>query len=213
MKGIVAREEQGKALSRVQVGKLLHDLRFKRPTRHAQNVSHSGPSPGRHACYELSLGVVGMQDFEAADLGAVRASLAKLERAAVYVGVFAYRYGFVPPGDSRSVTEQEFDRATELGLERLCFLLDPFFPWPPECMELGKLRRVEEFHRKVRDAGLVVDTFTTPDNLHHLVFLALQRWLERTGDRPRGPRQIPAPPAAGGPSSVTAARAAPRRRG
>src|SRR4051794_3961768 len=47
----------------------------------------------RRACDELALGVVGMEDFEAADLDAVRASLAQLDRADVYVGVFAWRFG------------------------------------------------------------------------------------------------------------------------
>src|SRR5436190_2196208 len=75
----------------------------------------------RRACDELALGVVGMEDFEAADLDAVRASLAKLDRA----------------------------------------------------------------------DGLVVDTFTTPDNLHHVVYLALRSWLERRGLL--GPRQVRAP--------------------
>src|SRR5207248_1785705 len=40
-------------------------------------------------------------------------------------------------------------------------------------------------------AGLVVDTFTTPDNLHHVVYLALRSWLERRGLL--GPRQVRAP--------------------
>jgi len=147
----------------------------------------------RRACDELGLGVVGMEDFEAADLDAVRASLAKLDRAVVYLGVFAYRYGFVPPGESRSVTEQEFDHATARGVERLCFLVDPRFAWPEERKQHDMLDRVRALHEKVRGAGLVIDTFTTPDDLKHVVFLALQRWLERRGLL--GPRQVrpPAP--------------------
>src|SRR5262249_27551551 len=48
-------------------------------------------------------------------------------------------------------------------------------------------------HQKVRAAGLVVDTFTTPDNLHHVVYLALRGWMERRGLL--GPRQVRAPAA------------------
>jgi hypothetical protein len=45
----------------------------------------------RRACDEVGLGVVDMKDFEAADLDAVRASLARLDQAAVYVDLFARR--------------------------------------------------------------------------------------------------------------------------
>src|SRR5205823_7311792 len=119
----------------------------------------------RRACDELALGVVGMEDFEAADLDAVRASLAKLDRADVYLGVFAWRFGFALPGDDRSVTEHEFDHASRRGLERLCFVVEESFPWPEERKEHVRLERIRALHQKVRAAGLVVDTFTTPDNL------------------------------------------------
>jgi tetratricopeptide (TPR) repeat protein len=142
----------------------------------------------RRACDELSLGVVDMKDFEAADLDAASASLAKLEQAGVYVGVFAHRYGFVPPGEGRSVTECEFDRATELGLERLCFLLHDDHPWPDDATHRDQPERVRALHAKVLSAGLVAARFTTPDDLRHAVFLALQRWLGRQGLL--GPRQV-----------------------
>src|SRR5262249_14123894 len=145
----------------------------------------------RRACEELHLGVVDMRSFEAADLDTVRASLAQLEKATVYVGIFAYRYGFVVPGDDRSVTEREFDRAGELGIERLCFLVDPAHPWPEERKERGALGRVEALHRKVMASGLVAAFFTTADDLKHKAYRALDSWMKRRGAL--GPRQVPAP--------------------
>ncbi len=145
----------------------------------------------RRACDELGLGVVDMKDFEAADLDAVRASLLKLEGAAVYVGVFAYRFGHPLPGDQRSVTEHEFDHATRRGLERLCFLVDPQYAWPEERKQPEHRDRIKALHDKIRNAGLVAATFTTPDNLRHAVYLALQGWMRRRGLL--GPRQVPAP--------------------
>src|SRR5437762_463106 len=50
------------------------------------------------ACRELGFGVVAMEDFPASGRGATNASLAQLDKAHVYVGVFAYRYGYVEPG-------------------------------------------------------------------------------------------------------------------
>src|SRR5262245_44587929 len=82
------------------------------------------------ACAELGLGIVDMKDFPAMGLGATAGSLAQLERAGVFVGLFARRYGYVEDGHDRSVTECEFDHAHRRGLECLCFLLDPQHPWP-----------------------------------------------------------------------------------
>jgi tetratricopeptide (TPR) repeat protein len=147
----------------------------------------------RRACDELSLGVVDMKDFEAADLDAVRASLGKLDQAGVYVGVFALRYGFVPSGLDRSVTEIEFDQATALKLERLCFLLDDSMlpTWPDDAVWRDQPDQVAAFKRKVQGSGLVTAPFTTPHDLQHRVFVALLRWMGRQGML--GPRQIPPP--------------------
>ena len=144
----------------------------------------------RRACDELSLGVVDMKDFEAADLDAVGASLGKLDQASVYVGVFALRYGFVPPGLDRSVTEMEFDHATTRKLERLCFLLDDAMlcTWPDDAVCRDNPERLAAFKRKIQEAGLVTTSFMTPHDLQHKVFVALQRWMGRQGLL--GPRQI-----------------------
>lgn len=50
--------------------------------------------------------------------------LGEVERAAVYVGLFGDDYGF-EDATGLSPTEREFDRATELGKERLIFIKDP----------------------------------------------------------------------------------------
>src|SRR5437588_377167 len=41
----------------------------------------------------------------------------------------------------------------------------------------------------------IVRWFTTPHDLLHQAYRALEGWLERQGVRPRGPRQLPSPPA------------------
>src|SRR5436309_3560817 len=87
------------------------------------------------ACRELGLGVVAMEDFPATGRGATAASLAQLDKARVYVGVFAHRYGYIEHGYDRSVTECEFDHAKQLGLDCLCFLVDDKVAWPDDRKE------------------------------------------------------------------------------
>ena len=46
-----------------------------------------------------------------------------VEQADVYVGIFAYRYGYVPDGHDISITEMEYNRASDLGKPRLIFFI------------------------------------------------------------------------------------------
>jgi tetratricopeptide (TPR) repeat protein len=143
------------------------------------------------ACNELGVGVVDMKDFEAMGVGATAGSLAKLDQANVYLGIFAYRYGYIEPPHDCSVTECEFDHAGARGLERLCFFVDPSFAWPKDRKERGQQKRLKAFKQRVLNSGVICARFTTPDNLHHGVYRALQSWLARQRrDVPR----LPAPP-------------------
>jgi len=36
-----------------------------------------------------------------------------VDQADFYLGIFAFRYGFVPEGQEKSIPEQEYDRAIE----------------------------------------------------------------------------------------------------
>ena len=57
----------------------------------------------------------------------------------LYVGIFAWRYGFVPSGYDKSITELEYRKAVEAGKDCLIFLLDEDAPsWPPKFVDKGK---------------------------------------------------------------------------
>jgi hypothetical protein len=146
------------------------------------------------ACAELGLAVIDMRDVPATGPGATKRSLAQLDRAGVFVGLFAHRYGHVEDGYDHSVTECEFDHAKARGLECLCFLLNPNHPWPEDRSEDAALARLDAFKARVIKERLI-RWFTTPEDLLNQVYRALEGWLERQGVRPRGPRQLPAAPA------------------
>lgn len=147
----------------------------------------------RAACDELGLAVVDMKDFPATGAGATAASLAQLDRAGVYVGVFAKRYGYVEPGCPTSVTECEYDHAGTRGLARLCFLLHPSVAWPDDRVEHAALDRLAAFQERIaRDQ--VVRWFVNAHDLHHQVYRALEHWLRQQGDR-RGPCSLAMPAA------------------
>jgi tetratricopeptide (TPR) repeat protein len=144
----------------------------------------------RTACDELGLAIVDMKDFPATDAGATAASLAQLDRAGVYVGIFAYRYGFVEPGYNCSVTECEYDHAGKRGLSRLCFLVHSSVTWPAEHVEVGQQDRLQKFKNRLTSEQ-VVRWFRNPDELQHQVYRALEHWLRQHGEGPAGPRNLP----------------------
>ncbi len=114
------------------------------------------------ACNELGVVPIAMEFFGAADAGATAGSRGNVTRAQGYVGIYAHRYGYIEKGYDKSVTELEFDRAAELELERLCFVVDPKFPWPPDAWEYAHHDALERF--KARIDTLIRGRFTTVDD-------------------------------------------------
>lgn len=51
-------------------------------------------------------------------------SLAALQQADIFVGIYGESYGFIPSGSETSILEMEYDRAMELGLPALIYLQD-----------------------------------------------------------------------------------------
>ena len=99
-------------------------------------------------CIRLGLSPIAMEFFEAMGIGATEGSKSKLDEADVYVGIFAHRYGYIEDGYDKSLTEIEFDYAAEKKLDRLCFLLDPKHPWPPDTVDHENYPRLEKLPRQ-----------------------------------------------------------------
>ncbi len=122
---------------------------------------------------------VEMEDFGARDAEPVTACLGLVGESDLFVGVYAWRYGFMPPGAERSITAEELEQARRLGKPRFCFLVDESQPWPavpgiaeesPESREL-----LRAFKSSLR-AERMVASFSTPDELALEVVTALRRW-------------------------------------
>ena len=111
------------------------------------------------------------------------------------MGVLGTRYGSpVRDRPEVSYTELEFDTATEAGLDRLVFVLDtgaenvgiPVSALIDE--EFGS--RQAEFRARVRDSGLVVQSFTDPATLGQLVERSLRELAETYRRQDIMPRSV-----------------------
>src|SRR5215510_10425453 len=78
-----------------------------------------------------------MEHLTALDTDAVAISLRMVDEADVYIGVFAYRYGYVPDGYDISITEMEYERAVERDKPRLIFFMHEDHPVTPKDVETG----------------------------------------------------------------------------
>ena len=79
--------------------------------------------------------VLAMEDYVATDRRPVDKCLADVAGADLYVGLFAFRYGYVPPPEHNnpkglSITELEFRHADELRKPCLTFVVNDTTPWP-----------------------------------------------------------------------------------
>ncbi|HYE15628.1 MAG TPA: DUF4062 domain-containing protein, partial [Pyrinomonadaceae bacterium] len=127
-----------------------------------------------HACLRLGMFYPEMMEhLSAADANAVEVSLGMVEKADVYLGVFGFRNGYVPPGADISVTEMEYNRAVERGIPRLIFLMHDDHPLKATDVETGagaeKLKALKERLKTDR----VVGFFKSPDELLALVIQSL----------------------------------------
>ena len=70
---------------------------------------------------------------------AIAASLRMVDEATIYLGVFGYRYGYVPKGRaiSISITEMEYNRAIERKIHRCIFLMHENHPIRIADVEFG----------------------------------------------------------------------------
>jgi CheY-like chemotaxis protein len=120
-----------------------------------------------------------MEVFGARSSGATEVCTEEIGASDAFIGIYAYRYGFTPDGADRSITEQEFDLAYSKK-PVFCFLIDENFPWLPLYIEgsPGK-EKLAEFKQRLSKV-VVVDRFTTAEDLAFKVSSALGRHLITT---------------------------------
>ena len=130
--------------------------------------------------------VIAMEDYVATDARPPDKCLADVASCDVYVGIFAWRYGYVPPGQERSITELEYRQAGQSGLERLIFLLDENTLWPRQYMdevtgEGEKGQKIRVLRQELMTAHLL-QFFKSPEELAGQVATSVSKWAQERLD-------------------------------
>jgi hypothetical protein len=137
--------------------------------------------------------VLAMEDYVATDRRPVEKCLADVAEADIYVGLFAFRYGYVPPAehanpDGLSITELELRYAERLAKPCLAFVLSEDAPWPPRFID----RLNGEHINRLREHLLTEKTasfFSSPHQLASLVQAAVTKHLSEKFEQAGGINQ------------------------
>ena len=131
------------------------------------------------ALQRLDLQVGQMEVFGARPDTPTAASLEEVKNSDIFVGIYAHRYGFVPDGSQVSITEAEFQHAKNLKKPRFCFIVDDAHEWPVDQVEADPGRSKLKALVAELQTSLVIDRFTTPDNLAFKIATSVAQYLRQ----------------------------------
>jgi hypothetical protein len=122
---------------------------------------------------------IAMEYFVAENRRPLPACLEAVRRSDLYVGLFAWRHGFVPEKDNphrRSTTEMEYREALAQKKDCLILLLDPETPWLPDLFDVD-LKPIKQLRKELSERHICA-SFQSPQDIGGVLAPALHRWLE-----------------------------------
>jgi hypothetical protein len=150
----------------------------------------------KEACLRQGMFPLMMEEQPASYDDPIQFSINLVNRADIYVGVYAHRYGYVPPGRDISLTEMEYDRAVERGIPRLIFLMDKSHPITIADVEQSEgAAKLKAFKDRV-GANNFVNFFESPADLRADVINSLSQHHKADVTAFHYISDIPAPPEA-----------------
>ncbi len=148
----------------------------------------------RSACEEQKMLPIGMEALPADDAQAVPVSFGLVDQSKIYLGIFGWRYGFIPPGENISITEMEYDRASKRRIKRFIFMMHDEHPITGPDVETGagadKLRKLKERLQ----ARHTIKYFKSADELRGHVLITLSQYTQRNLIDSQYVPDIPLPP-------------------
>ena len=129
----------------------------------------------RTLCKIEGVQVVAMEDYVASDKRPINKCLNDVENCDTYIGLFAWRYGFIPDGYKHSITNLEYLKAVETNKLTFIFLLDEYSPWLPNFIDKPSDNIVNL--RKHLEDNLSVSYFKNKDDLSKEVSVVISNHL------------------------------------
>jgi hypothetical protein len=128
---------------------------------------------------------VAMEYYVPEDKRPLDRSLDDVASCDVYVGIFAWRYGYIPIAgnpDELSITELEYRTALAVGKTCLIFLISEDAPWPRASLEFAAMDRIQTLRQELMDNDRhTVWLFENSDELARKVNEAVINWEKQAG--------------------------------
>ena len=125
----------------------------------------------------MNYDVISMEDYPASYKPPVEKCLEDIDDCDIYIGLIAWRYGFIPENCKKSITELEYLKAVNKGIPTIIFLLDEVIAWPPTYIDAynkegedGHL--IAEFRKRLMREN-VVNFFSDKKHLVNQVIKAI----------------------------------------
>lgn len=101
------------------------------------------------------------------------------EKSDLYVGIFAKRYGFIPPNDTRSMTHNEYREAIQVKIPCLIYLLQSDVTWPETYTDQGEAAKKLDELKIILQNRHICGYFSSPDDLAAKAAADIGRELSR----------------------------------
>ena len=134
---------------------------------------------------------VAMEYYTAGEERPVDKCLKDVAACDIYVGIFAWRYGYIPKGQKTSVTEQEYRTAVKLGKPCLIFILKEDAPWPVNRVEVKQINKINKLRKELAGEHLA-GMFSDKNDLAKQVTASIYNWALKHGHIPISVSTIPA---------------------
>lgn len=130
----------------------------------------------RDAILSLDMRPIDMKYFGSRPGNALDVSLDQVHQADIFIGIIAHRYGYIPDGQSKSITELEYEAAVNAKIPRLMYIIDPTYQWNPAYIETDPQSQanLRQFKQGI-ERNHVRRLFTTPTSLAQQVPIDLAR--------------------------------------
>lgn len=129
----------------------------------------------RLALSRLGVRDVAMEYYVAGPDRPLQRCLRDVTECDLYLGLFAWRYGFIPPGETQSITELEYRTAVATGKPVLIFMLSEQASWPRLMMDRDATR-IEGLRKELAETWLC-GFFSSAPELATLVTTAVHEVL------------------------------------